>query len=105
MTALLISLIVTLALLIVAVMWATYLLHKKIGIYKEQQRKWAKEPCLDSLEFALRMVRKYSDKYHHEGEPQLNLATYKISQYCKQLRWRIERGLNPQEYGQDKTGD
>lgn len=101
----LVLLIVALAVLIVAECWVIYYLHKKIGIYKEQQRKWAKEPCLDSLEFALRMVRKYSDKYHPEGEPQLNLATYKISQYCKQLRWRIERGLNPQEYGQDKTGD
>ena len=101
----LVLLIIALALLIAAECAVAYWLHHKIGIYKEQQRKWAKEPCLDSLEFALRMVRKYSDKYHPEGEPQLNLATYKISQYCKQLRWRIERGLNPQEYGQDKTGD
>ena len=96
MTALLISLIITLALLIVAAMWATYLLHKKIGIYKEQQRKWAKEPCIDSLQYALRMTRKYADKYHPDGEPQLNLATYKISQYLKQYRYNEKNGKNIQ---------
>lgn len=82
MIALIIT-IAALALMIIAAACVGYWLHKKIGLYKEQQRKWAKEPCIDGVKFALRTLRKYADKYHPEGESNLNCATYQISRYIK----------------------
>lgn len=89
-------LIAALALLIVVAACVGYWLHKKVGIYKDQQKKWAKEPCIEGVQFALRTLRKYSAKYHPEGEPQLNLATYKITQYLKQYRFNLDNGINIQ---------
>lgn len=76
-------LIAALALLIIAAACVGYWLHKKVGIYKDQQKKWAKEPCIEGVQFALRTLRKYSAKYHPEGESNLNCATYQISRYIK----------------------
>ena len=72
-------------------------LHHKISIYKEQQRRWAITPSWDSLEFALKAIRKFSDKYYPEGQPRFwwkarsfsLISTLLIpSQKCQSQVWK-----------------
>lgn len=90
----LVLLISALALLISAECAVAYWLHHKIGIYKEQQRKWAVRPSLESVEFALKMLRRYSDVFFAEGNQDLNTATYLISKHVKQMRKQIREQEN-----------
>ena len=85
----LVLLIIALALLIAAECAVAYWLHHKIGIYKEQQRKWAVHPSLESAEFALKMLRRYSDVFFVEGNQDLNTATYLVSKHCRAMRKQI----------------
>lgn len=86
METILILLIIACAMVIMAMCACGLWLHHKISIYKEQQRRWAITPSWDSLEFALKAIRKFSDKYYPEGQPRLDMASYSLACYMKQMK-------------------
>ena len=38
------------------------------------------------LQFALKAIRKFSDKYYPEGQPRLDMASYSLACYMKQMK-------------------
>ena len=76
-----------LAIMIVAASCAGWWLHHKIGIYKEQQKKWAIIPSFESLEFSLKAIRKFTETHYPEGNPRLDMAAYSLLQYIRQMRY------------------
>lgn len=91
MTTILILLILTEAIMIVAMLCVALWLHHKIGIFKDQQRKWAVTPSWDSLEFALRAIRRFNETFYNGGNYRLAAATMHISRYMKQIRWLAKK--------------
>lgn len=87
METILVLLIIATALCILAMCACGLWLHHKIGIFKEQQRRWAIIPSWESLEFALKAIRKFSDAHYPEGQPRLDMASFSLSQYMKQMRY------------------
>lgn len=96
MTIILVILIIALALLIAAECWIAYWLHKKIGIFKDKQRKLYK-PDFSGLEAALFTIRSFSRIYYPEGHPRLDLAAHELSVYCKHMRWQAKQEILKQQ--------
>ena len=64
-------------------------LHRKIGYYKrlKAEREELDKKTFESLQAALRAIRRFKEKFYPEGQPRLDMAAYSLSQYIKHINW------------------